>query len=440
MLRSRPRAVHRPLLGAALLAAAAGFGTAGAAPAADVPAESRVPVEPFEAEPIRITVEDLPEPFASESVSNNPKVVVPPDDFHLHVPEGFQANLFAEGIEKARWLALTPEGDVLVSCGRTNKIHLLRDTNDDGVSDERSLFLDESNGANLPFGMDFAQVDGQWHFYLGNTDAVLRYPYEKGQTKITAVPVPITELPGQGYNQHWTRNVRVAPDGKHLFATVGSESNVDKEAPPRAAVLRMNLDGTHRSVYASGLRNPVGLDFHPETGAVYVNVNERDKIGDDLVPDYLTLVKEGAFYGWPYAYLTPENVDPRRTENGQSERPDLVAQTVTPDVLYRSHSAALGLAFCDSDKWPERYRGGAFSAFRGSWNRDEGTGYKIVFVPFENGRPTGVYEDFVTGFLLDPSVPLTCGRPVSVHFAADGALLFTEEGNGRVYRITPPSM
>lgn len=435
MLRSRLRPVHRRLLGAALLAA----GVAPWASAADVPASARVPVEPIDAQPIRITVEELPEPFASESVSNNPKVVVPPDDFHLHVPEGFQANLFAEGVEKARWLALTPEGDLLVSCGRTNKIHLLRDTNDDGVSDERHLFLDESNGANLPFGMDFAEVDGKWYFYLGNTNAVLRYPYEKGQTKLTAPPVPITELPGQGYNQHWTRNVRVAPDGKHLFVTVGSESNVDQEAPPRAAVLRMNLDGTDRSVYASGLRNPVGLDFHPESGEVYVNVNERDKIGDDLVPDYLTLVKEGAFYGWPYAYLTPKNVDPRRMQDGKSERPDLVAKTVTPDVLYRSHSAALGLAFCDSDKWPERYRGGAFSALRGSWNRDEGTGYNIVFVPFENGRPTGVYEDFATGFLLDPSVPLTCGRPVDVQFAPDGALLFTEEGNGRIYRITPPT-
>ncbi|NNJ26958.1 PQQ-dependent sugar dehydrogenase [Alienimonas chondri] len=434
MLRSRLRFVHRRLIGAALLAAAAGV-----APAAETPAESRIPVEPLKPEAIHIAVEDLPEPFASESAKKNPKVVVPPDDFALNVPEGFTANLFAEGVEKARWLALTPEGDVLVSCGRTNKIHLLRDMNDDGVSDERHLFLDEANGANLPFGMDFAQVGDQWYFYLGNTNAVLRYPYQAGQTKLEASSVPITELPGQGYNQHWTRNVRVSPDGKYLFATVGSESNVDQEAPPRAAVLRMNLDGTDRQIYGSGLRNPVGLDFEPTTGEVYVNVNERDKIGDDLVPDYLTRVQEGAFYGWPYAYLTPENLDPRRMIDGESERPKLAAQTVTPDVLYQAHSAALGLAFCDSDKWPERYRGGAFAAFRGSWNRDTGTGYKIVFIPFEDGRPTGGYEDFVTGFLLDASVPRTCGRPVDVQFAPDGALLFTEEGNGRIYRISPPT-
>ena len=414
---------------------------AATAASADVPPDKRVAVKHAEPEPIRITVDDLPEPFASESVSNNPTVVAPPADLTLTVPPGFAVNLFAEGVEKARWLALTPDGDLLCSCGRTNKIHLLRDTDGDGVSDERHLFLDESHGANLPFGMDFARVPrdgegGRWFFYLGNTDAVLRYPYEKGQTSIAAEPVPITELPGQGYNQHWTRNVRVAPDGKHLFATVGSESNVDREAPPRASVLRMNLDGSGRSVFAFGLRNPVGLDFHPNTGEPYVNVNERDKLGDDLVPDYFTRVREGGFYGWPYAYLTPGNVDPRRTTNGRSERPDLVEKTVTPDVLYRSHSAALGLAFCDSEAFPERYRGGAFSALRGSWNRDTGTGYKIVFVPFEGDRPADYYEYFVTGFLLDPSVPKTCARPVAVLFAPDGSLLFTDEGNGRIYRVS----
>ena len=441
MFRSRRRPVH--CLPAAAASLAAAVLTAGIPPAeaAETPTDSAVPVEALKPEAIRVSVEDLPAPFASDSVRNSPQVIVPPENFTLNVPEGFAANLFAEGVEKARWLALTPDGDVLVSCGRTNKVYLLQDTDGDGVSDRRNLFLGEKNGANLPFGMDFAETDGRWYFYLGNTNAVLRYPYQKGQTSLTAAPVPITELPGDGYNQHWTRNVRVAPDGEHLFVTVGSESNVDQEAPPCAAVLRMKLDGTERSVFGSGLRNPVGLDFEPESGDVYVNVNERDELGDDLVPDYLTRVRQGGFYGWPYAYLTPENIDPRRTVgvDGASERPELVAETITPDVLYQSHSAALGLAFCDSDEWPERYRGGAFSALRGSWNRDRGTGYKIVFVPFENGRPTGVYEDFVTGFLLDPSVPKTCGRPVDVCFASDGALLFTEESNGRVYRIVPPS-
>ena len=434
MLRSR-----RPIFNAAAARAAALllFGSACAAAAAGaVPEEKRVPVDPLKPEPIRIAVDELPEPFATESAKNNPTVVAPPDDFTLHVPEGFAVNLFAEGVEKARWLALTPDGDVLVSCGRTNEIHLLRDVDGDGVSDERRLFLDESNGAKLPFGMDFAEIDGQTYFYLGNTDAVLRYPYQKGQTSLTAPPVPITELPGEGYNQHWTRNVRVAPDGQRLFVTVGSESNVDQEAPPRASLLVMNLDGTDRRVFASGLRNPVGLDFHPTTGEPCVNVNERDQLGDDLVPDYFTRVKEGAFYGWPYAYLTPDNLDPRRLKDGESERPALAAQTVTPDVLYQSHSAALGLAFCTSEAFPARYRGGAFSALRGSWNRDRGTGYKITFVPFDGDRPAGYYEDFVTGFLLEPSVPKACARPVGVLFAADGSLLFTDEGNGRIYRVT----
>ena len=183
------RPARRPGVAAAALLAAVPFAGAPVAGAAEPPAEARIPVEPLDPEPIRITVDDLPAPFASDSASNNPEVVAPPADFHLHVPAGFTANLFAEGVEKARWLALTPDGDVLVSCGRTNKIHLLRDTDGDGVSDERHLFLDESNGANLPFGMDFAEVDGQWYFYLGNTDAVLRYPYEKGQTTLTAAPV-----------------------------------------------------------------------------------------------------------------------------------------------------------------------------------------------------------------------------------------------------------
>lgn len=199
----------------------------------------------------------------------------------------------------------------------------------------------------------------------------------------------------------------------------------------------MKLDGSDREVFAFGLRNPVGLDFHPKTGDVYVNVNERDKLGDNLVPDYFTRIEKDDFYGWPYAYLTSENIDPRRIEGDRSERPDLVAKTKTPDVLYESHSAALGLAFCAGEQFPERYRNGAFSAFRGSWNRSQGTGYKIVFVPFDaQNRPVGHYEDFVTGFLTDPEGPSTWGRPVGVVFAPDGSLLFTEEGNGRIYRVS----
>ena len=191
--------------------------------------------------------------------------------------------------------------------------------------------------------------------------------------------------------------------------------------------------------FASGLRNPVGLDFQPETGALYATVNERDGLGDDLVPDYLARVEDGAFYGWPWAYLAPDLLDPRlTTDEGESARPALTARTRTPEVLFQAHSAALGLAFYDRDAFPARYRGGAFVAFRGSWNRSRGTGYKIVFVPFEGGRPTGAYEDFVTGFLIDPTVPRTWGRPVGVLVRTDGSLLFTDETGGRVYRVSYP--
>ena len=426
-----PMTAPRLMVAAALVAASPGL-----AAERSLPEGSRVQVRHAAGGRTSLSVADLPEPFATESAKNNPTVVPVPEGLTLTVPEGFAVNVFAEGVEKARWPVLTPEGDLLVSCGRTNKIHLLRDTDGDGVSDERHEFLNEAAGAKLPFGMDFAEVDGRWYFYLGNTDAVVRYPYETGATSLSGPPQVISELPGEGYNQHWTRNVRVSPDGRHLYATVGSESNVDAEAPPRAAVLRMNLDGTDRRVFAAGLRNPVGLDFHPVSGEVYVNVNERDELGDDLVPDYLTRVQEGGFYGWPYAYLTAENVDPRRADEGRSERPDLAAQTITPDVLYQAHSAALGLAFCDNDTWPAGYQRGAFSVFRGSWNRDRGTGYKVVFVPFIGNRAAGHYEDFVTGFLLEPEGPKACARPVGAVFAADGSLLFTDEGNGRVYRVS----
>jgi glucose/arabinose dehydrogenase len=329
-------------------------------------------------------------------------------------------------------MTLTPEGDVLAVESRGNRIVRLRDADKDGVAEIREVFADESNGLNLPFGMAFTDT----HFYVGNTNGVRRYPYSRGQGRLTGKGSEVTSLPGLGYNQHWTRNVRVAPDGKRLFVTVGSESNVSVEESPRASVLVMQLDGSGRQVYASGLRNPVGLDFHPRTGEPYVTVNERDGLGDDLVPDYLTRIQQGAFYGWPYAYLAPKNVDPRRTKDGRSEKPELAAKTITPDVLFPAHSAALGLVFYRGTAFPERYRGGAFVAFRGSWNRSEGTGYKIAFVPFDaQGRPAGSFEDFLTGFLLDPTGPKVWGRPVGLLELPDGSLLLTDDGNGRIYRI-----
>jgi glucose/arabinose dehydrogenase len=391
-----------------------------------------VQTEPLSPKPIRINVGDLPKPFTSESASKPPEVVPIPANPLLHVPSGFKVNVFAEGLDAPRWLALTPSGDVLVTETKQNRIRLLRDTKGNGVADVKKTFASAANGLDIPFGMAFVGNS----FFLGNTDAVLRFPYTRGQQQLTGTGQKITDLPGGGYHQHWTRNVVISPDGKKLYVSIGSQSNDNEEPLPRASVQVMNLDGSQRQTFASGLRNPVGLAFHPITKELYASVNERDGLGDDLVPDYLTRLRPGEFYGWPYAYLAPNNLDPNLKVNGKSKRPDLVSRTHTPDVLFQAHSAALGLQFYNGKTFPEKYHNGAFVAFRGSWNRDRGTGYKIVFVPFDTqGRPQGYYEDFLTGFLLNPTVPTTWGRPVGLLVLPDGSLLVTDEANNRIYRV-----
>lgn len=400
--------------------------------APEPPANTQIPTQPFTPTPLQIQLSELPQPYASESANRSPQVVPVPESPTLQVPEGFTVNVFAEGLESPRWLALTPDGDVLVTETRENRIRLLKDINGDGVADQKTPFADASNGLDIPFGMAFAPG----YFFLGNTAAVRRYPFAAGQASLQGQGEKIADLPGGGYNQHWTRNVVVAPDQQKLYVSVGSRSNADEEPLPRAAVQVMNLDGSDAQVWASGLRNPVGLDFHPQTDELYATVNERDGLGDDLVPDYLTRIQSGAFFGWPYAYLKPDWLDPRQRSGNQSKRPDLAAQTRTPDVLFQAHSAALGLQFYDGKTFPERYRNGAFVALRGSWNRNEGTGYKLVFVPFgANNRPVGSYEDFLKGFLIDPQGPITWGRPVGLLVLPDGSLLFTEEMNNRIYRV-----
>lgn len=381
---------------------------------------------------IQISLEKLPPPFASDSASKSPKILPIPAQPKLNVPQGFQVNVFAENLDNPRWLALTPNGDVLVTETRQNRIRLLKDTDQNGVADSYSTFAIPENGLDLPFGMAFAGDS----FFLGNQNGVLRFPYQKGQESLRGKGQKVAELPGGGYRQHWTRNVVVSPDGQKLYISIGSRSNVDIEALPRASVQEMDLKDYRLSTFASGLRNPIGLDFHPVTGELYTSVNERDGLGDDLVPDYLTRIRRGEFYGWPFAYLSPKFLDPRQVENNSSRNPQLAAQTKTPDVLFQAHSAALGLQFYDQKTFPQKYQNGAFVAFRGSWNRDQGTGYKIVFVPFgQDNRPLGYYEDFLTGFLIDPTVPSTWGRPVGLLVLRDGSLLITEEMNGRIYRI-----
>ena len=382
--------------------------------------------------PIEITLADLPEPYATDSASNSPNVIPVPDDPILQVPAGFRVNVFADNLPSVRWMTVTPEGDVLAVQSKENKITLLQDKDSDGVAEVRKTFGDRRNNLDQPLGVTFAVGD----FYVANTGEVLRFDYQPGQL-LEGTGTEITQLTPGGYNQHWTRNIVTAPDGNKLYVSVGSKSNVKPEELPRASIQVMNLDGSERDTYAYGLRNPVGLDFHPITGELYTTVNERDRLGNNLVPDYFTSVKQDGFYGWPYAYLTPDLLDPRRMQGNKSERPELAAKTITPDVLFQSHSAALGVQFYDKQQFPESYHNGAFVAFRGSWNRDRGTGYKIVFVPFgEDNRPLGYYEDFLTGFLVDPEGPDTFARPVGLQVLPDGSLLLAEDGNNRIYRIS----
>jgi glucose/arabinose dehydrogenase len=424
------------------------------------PISQQIPTALLTPQPLKIDIEQLPLPHVTPSVSQPPTIGPILLNSVLQVPAGFGVNVFAADLDAPRWLALTPKGEVLVTETRQNRIRLLSDPNRDGVADSQQVFATAENGLFLPLGMAFVGDS----FFVGNTNAVLRFPYTIGQTQLVGPGVTITDLPGEGYNQHWTRNVVRSPDGKKLFVAVGSQTNAEIEPLPRASVQVMNVDGSDRQTFAWGLRNPVGLDFHPVTGELYTTVNERDGLGDDLVPDYLTRLQAGEFYGWPYTYLKPSWLDPRHTLNGVSVRPDLAIRTRLPDVLFAAHSAPLGLQFYRGKTFPMKYRDGAFVAFRGSWNRSQGTGYKIVFVPFGPAatatpltpvtatpevnpaapapaaallthRPLGHYEDFLTGFLLDPTVPMVWGRPVGLLAMPDGSLLFTDETNNRIYRI-----
>jgi glucose/arabinose dehydrogenase len=403
------------------------------AEAAGVAESSRkIATETLDPQPIEIRLDQLPPPFHTESVRKGPRVLPPSPDYRLKVPDGFEVSVFAQDLDGPRWLALTPDGDVLVTETRMNRIRLLRDTTGDGFADHSHPFATDKQGVNMPFGMAFANG---W-FYLGNSGAVLRYPFQAGQEAVTGTGEVLLDLPGGGYNQHWTRNLAISPDSSQLFVSVGSETNVDVEPLPRASIQVISLETGEARTFSHGLRNPVGMDFHPESDELYTVVNERDHLGDDLVPDFFTRVRAGDFFGWPFTYLRPDLLDPRRTEGGRSESPELAARTRTPDLLFQAHSSPLGLQFARGENFSDRYRSGAFVAFRGSWNRNEGTGFKIVFIPFgPDHRPLGYYEDFLTGFLLNARALTVWGRPVGLLFLPDGSLLFTDESNNRVYRV-----
>ena len=371
------------------------------------------------------------------------------------VPEGLTVTAYARDLANPRTVHTLPNGDVLVvqskapegkplnrpkdiirgwimamaaggggGGGETNRITLLRDTNRDGTVDERRDLLTDLNS---PFGV-------AWHdgtLYVAAADAILAYPYELGGGQITARPKVLTPLPGGPINHHWTKDLALSPDARFLFVSVGSNSNAGERGieaeKGRAAIWRVDRQSGAAKVFASGLRNPNGLNFHPQTGELWTVVNERDELGPDLVPDYLTSVKEGGFYGWPWSYYG-RHVDPRV----HPQRPDMVERAIVPDYALSSHVAALGLAFANDSAMPEALRDGAFVGNRGSWNRNTFNGYKVIFIPFANGRPSGAARDVVTGFLTGDEAR---GRPVGLAMDGTGALLIADDAGNTVWRV-----
>lgn len=369
-----------------------------------------------------IRADRLPKPYHTDSVGNPPRMIERPSNAKLTVPRGFEVAVWATGFDDPRNMVLAPNGDVFVADMAGSKIHVLRDANGDGAPEGRWVFAD---GLNRPFGLAFRGDQ----LYVGNTDAVVRFDYEPGRTVAGSEAVPVATLPRGG---HATRNILFNRDGSKLYVAVGSESNVSDETdqPLRAAITEYNPDGTGQRTFASGLRNPIGLAWNPADGALWTVVNERDGLGDDLVPDYATEVRRDAFYGWPFSYIGA-NPDPRR-----NERPDLVKKAAIPSLLFQSHSAPITIAFYEKTMFPARYRGGAFVALHGSWNRTLRTGYKVVHIPFRNGKPAGGYDDFLLGWAPDPKEKTVWGRPAGLLVLRDGSLLVSDDGAAVIWRVT----
>ncbi|MEO7391581.1 MAG: sorbosone dehydrogenase family protein [Ramlibacter sp.] len=372
-------------------------------------------------------------------------------------PAGFRVTALAAGLDHPRWVYVLPNGDVLVAESNAppkpnegnslrgfimkkvmeragagvpsaNRITLLRDADGDGVAETRTVFM---HGLNSPFGM--ALIGGE--LFIANADAIVKVPYQPGQTQVTAVPVKVTDLPGGPINHHWTKNIIASPDGSKLYATVGSNSNIGENGQPaeegRAAIWEVDRATGAKRLFASGLRNPNGMGWEPQSKMLWTVVNERDELGNDLVPDYLTSVKEGAFYGWPWSYWG-RNVDARVTP----PNPAGVARAIAPDYGLGSHVAPLGLAFSDARSMPQNYANGAFIGEHGSWNRRPQSGYKVVFVPFAGGKPASEPVDFLTGFLSPDGK--AWGRPVGVAMDGKGSLLVADDVGNTIWRVASP--
>jgi glucose/arabinose dehydrogenase len=373
--------------------------------------------------------QDMPKPFATDSAGNPPEIVRRKASWRPKVPPGFQANLFASGLDHARWLAVAPSGEVFLSEARFDRVTLLIDRDKDGRADEKHIFAKDHN---TPHGLALHKG----HLYVADLDRVWRYRWRPGQTRASGPAEPFTKAGSLGSaDGHWTRNIAFGPKGKSLYVAIGSRGNIGIEPLPRATIKEFDVSSRAGTIFASGLRNPVGIAFHPDTGTLYTTVNERDGLGDELVPDYFTSVKRGGFYGWPYSYIgsTPQ---PGLTKR----RPDLVARAIVPDVLLQSHSAPMAVLFAKGGQFPKDWQDDAFVAFRGSWNAAFPRGYKVVRVLFENGKPTGGYENFVTGFRVDkPSSSgpaLVWGRPVGLALLPDGSMLIAVDAAQEIWRIS----
>ena len=392
---------------------------------------------------------DLPKPGATSSAAKVSRIVPRPAAAAPQAPPGFKVELFAEGLNGPRIIRVAPNGDILVAETRAGRIRVLRNADGAARPVANEVFAD---GLDSPFGIAFFPPgdDPQW-VYVATTDSVVRFAYHTGDLKASTPPkTVVANLPRGG--GHTTRDIAFTTDGKRMLVSVGSAGNDGEElgTPPgglkawsrehtvgaawgyeadRAAVLSFDPDGKDKRIFATGIRNCVGLAVQPQSGAPWCSTNERDGFGDDLVPDYVTRIRENAFYGWPWFYIGG-NQDPRH----RGERPDLKRKVTIPDILLQAHSASLGLAFYEGNNFPAEYRGDAFAAEHGSWNRSKLTGYKVIRIRLKDGVPTGEYEDFVTGFVVNDSE--VWGRPVGVATARDGALLVSEDGNGTIWRIS----
>jgi glucose/arabinose dehydrogenase len=379
----------------------------------------------------KITVADLPKPYATEGVGNPPKVVARPADAWPQAPAGFKVQLYAENLVEPREIRTAPNGDLFVAESHGDKVDVFRGITSDGKAEQTSTF---ATGLNNPFGIAFYPLgdNPQW-VYIGNTDSVVRFPYKNGDLKASgAAETIVPELPNGG--GHVTRDLAFSPDGSKLFVSVGSASNVDDpDTHPaehhRADILEFTPDGKFVKVYAWGIRNPVGIAVNPATGQLWCSTNERDMLGDNLVPDYITSVKEDGFYGWPWYYMG-DHQDPRLA----GKHPELKDKVIVPDVLLQPHNASLEMTFYEGDQFPSQYRGDIFASEHGSWNKAVRAGYEVVRVPLENGRASGVYEDFLTGFVV--SNDEVWGRPVGVAVAKEGSLMVTDDGSKSIWRVS----